>query len=137
MNLNAKAFMETLDEKEFKYSTEELESDTVVTVGFDMKNTSLRVRIFFDDDNKHVALRCFGFVKVTQEQFADALITCNKCNQDYRWVRFVIDDDLDVNAYDDAVTNPDAVGEEIVELMTRMLTIVDDCYPVFMKSIWG
>ncbi len=137
MNKCAKNFMNALDAKDIKYSVEEMESDTAVTVGFSMNNTSLRIRIFFDDDNKHVALRCFGFVKVTQEQFANALITCNKCNQEYRWVRFVIDDDLDVNAYDDAVTTPESSGDEIVELMTRMFQIVDECYPTFMKNIWA
>ncbi len=137
MNQNAQSFMDTLDEKGIKYSTEELESDTAVTVGFNMENTSLRIRVFFDDDNAHVAFRCFGFVSIKQEQFANALMTCNKCNQDYRWVKFVIDDDLDVNAYDDAVTSPDVAGEECFELLTRILTIVDDCYPIFMKNIWG
>ncbi len=137
MNKNAQSYISYLESKSLKYSVEELESDTAVTIGFDMSNTSLRVRIFFDDDNMHVALRCFGFVKIKQEQFANALMTCNKCNQDYRWVKFVIDDDMDINAYDDAVTSPDAAGEEVFELMTRMLSIVDDCYPIFMKNIWG
>ncbi len=137
MNLSAKNFTATMDAKGLKYEVEEREGDVIISCGVSMENTPVRVRLFIDNDNSHVALRCFGFIRVTKEQFPSALLTCNKCNLDYRWVKFVIDDDLDINAYDDAVISPETAGEELFELLFRMLGIVDDCYPTFMKNIWA
>ncbi len=129
--------MDALDAQGVKYTYDEREDDVVVSCGFNMDNAPVRVSLFIDNDNTHVALRCFGFVKVAKDKYANALIACNQCNMEYRWVKFVIDDDMDINAQDDAVTSPETAGTELFELMHRMLSIVDDCYPVFMKSIWA
>ncbi len=126
-----------MDKKEVKYEAIERESDTVVSCSWRLDNLSVSIRCFIDDDNTHVALRCFGFIHIQQDQFAKALMTCNQLNIEYRWVKFVIDDDLDLNAYDDAVISADTAGEELFELLIRMTGIVDDCYPKFMKTIWS
>ncbi len=137
MNLAAKSFIDTLDKVGTKYSVDERENDTVITVGYNMDNTTVRVSTFVDNDNKHVALRCFGFIKVPKEKFANALLACNGFNKDYRWVKFVIDEEMDVTIMDDAVTSADTAGEELLELLHRMVGIADECYPVFMKQIWA
>ncbi len=138
MNKNAKKFMQTLDEKGIQYDVNEKDDATVVSVMTSAKKIkSITVHLIIDDDDKHVSLCCIGFVQVKPENYADALIACNECNQKYRWVKFVVDDDLDVNALDDAVTSPDTAGEELCELMLRMMALVDECYPVFMKNIFN
>ncbi len=137
MNIATQNFINVLNAKEYRYDVTERDDDVVVTLGFDLDNTKVRINVFVDDDNKHVALRCFGFVKATQDTFAKALLACNKCNTDYRWVKFVIDDDMDVNVNDDAIISADTAGEELFELVIRMTSIVDDCYPIFMKEIWA
>ncbi len=137
MNLNATSFINALDAKNLKYDVEEGDGHTLVSISTGAENmTSIRVNLFIDDDNSHVSLCVIGFIRVKPENFANALIACNSCNQKYRWVKFVIDDDMDINAMDDAVTNPDSAGEELFELMVRMMQVVDDSYPVFMKSLW-
>ncbi len=137
MNAAAKNLTDLLDKEGIKYSTDERENDTVLTCGAGLKNTSVKLNVFIDNNNTHVALRCFGFIRVSQDKFANALITCNTCNQEYRWVKFTIDEDMDINAQDDAIVSAETAGTEIWELMRRMFNIVDECYPVFMKSIWA
>ncbi len=137
MNLCAKNFIQTLDAKGLKYDVEEREDDCVVSASFTMDNASLRVRLFIDDDNEHVAIRCFSIANAPENKYANALVACNKCNLEYRWIKFVIDSDRDINAQDDAIISPETAGEELFELMSRMLGIVDDCYPEFMKAIWS
>ncbi len=137
MNLSAKSFIAVLENENLKYDLEEREDNTVVTCIMQAKNTSVAVRIFIDNDNSHVAIRCFGFAKANSEKFANALLLCNKCNLEYRWVKFAIDDDMDINAEDDAVVSPETAGKEIFELFIRMISIVDDVYPAFMKAIWA
>ncbi len=139
MNLSTKNFTQVLDSKNLRYDVDERpeQEDCVVSIGITMDNSSFRVKLFIDDDNKHVALRCFSIANAPENKYANALVTCNKCNLEYRWIKFVIDSDRDINAQDDAVISPETAGEELFELMLRMLNIVDDCYPEFMKAIWS
>ncbi len=137
MNASAKAYIDTLESKGLKYDVDERDDAIIVSCGMQAKNTSVRVRAIIDDDGTHVGIRCYGFASVPENKFANALLTCNDCNNKYRWVKFVIDSDLDVNAEDDAIVSPDTAGDEIFELLLRMIGIVDDVYPEFMKSIWS
>ncbi len=137
MNLCAQNFIAFLNAKGVKYDVSENESNTIVIASFQMKNTSIRVSCFMDNNNQNVALRCFDFIKVTEDKYANALLAVNQCNSKYRWVKFIIDDEMCINAQDDAVITPDTAGEETFELLARMLNIVDECYPIFMKAIWA
>ncbi len=137
MNVCTESFVRALETDGFHVEVDRNEEADVVTCNVSIENTSVKVRIFIHDDNTHAAIRCFGFAKVPEDRVAGALLACNRCNLEYRWVKFVLDDDHDLCAYDDAVVSPETAGEELKELLFRMLDIVDDCYPVFMKSIWA
>ncbi len=137
MNTSASAFIALLQQKGLKHDVDERNDDTVVSAGFDMDNASMRVRIFIDDDNKHVALRIFSLCKATPEQFNKAVIACNDCNTEYRWIKFYIDSDNDINASFDITTSDNAADEDIFDAMSRILSISDDVYPKIMKSLWS
>ncbi len=137
MNASAKKFMAYLDSQSLKYDFNDREDDVSVTIGMAAKNTTVKVTVFIDNDNSHVALRCFCIAKAPESKFGNVLVACNQCNVEYRWVKFVIDSDLDVSVYDDAIVSPETAGEELFELVLRMIGIVDDCYPTIMKSVWG
>ena len=68
---------------------------------------------------------------------AQALITCNRCNKRFRWVKFYIDDDNDLIVEADGIIDEMTVGEECIELLFRTVSILDDSYGDFMKAIWA
>ena len=62
----------------------------------------------------------------------------SKLNDDFRWVKFSIDEnDNTVTASTDAVIRMDVAGEICYELVFRMVNIVDDAYPEIMKALWA
>ena len=62
---------------------------------------------------------------------------CNTLNAKKRWVKFCIDDDMEIVVADDAVIDEVTAGEEVLELVMRMAVNIDDAYPVINKAIWA
>ena len=62
---------------------------------------------------------------------------CNRLNAEYRWVKFYLDKDGDVNAAIDAVISEDDCGEACMNLVHRIIRIVDDAYPEIAKTRWA
>lgn len=58
-------------------------------------------------------------------------------NQKFRWVKYCLSDKGGLSAEDDAVVDESSVGEECMQLVQRMVGIVDESYPVIMKTLWG
>ena len=62
---------------------------------------------------------------------------CNSLNQEYRWVRFYLDKDWDLICEADALLDPSSGGEECLSIVRRMVNIIDEAYPKFMKALWA
>ena len=88
-------------------------------------------------NGRSVGIRCFDFIQIKENQFPQALMCCNTLNAKKRWVKFCIDDDMDIVVADDAVIDEVTAGEEVLELVMRMAAIIDDAYPVINKAIWA
>lgn len=68
----------------------------------------------------------------------DAMLkACNEANKQFRWIKFYVSDNQEVMAEDDAVLDMASVGEECIELVARMVRVVDEAYPKFMKAIYA
>ena len=65
------------------------------------------------------------------------LMACNAANKQYRWIKFYISDNQDIMAEDDAILDMANVGEECIELVARMVRVVDEAYPSFMRAIYA
>lgn len=132
-------FTKYLDSKGKKYDYEERPGKSdVVEIRFSGDNwNSIPIRFFFDKDETAVAVRCFSICMYNQNKLAAGLLKANEINNEYRWVRFYIDDDNEATAAIDAVITTETCAEVCYELMIRMLNIVDDVYPEFMKACWS
>ena len=113
------------------------DGDDLVELGFNMENTQIQMLILFDASEKAVALRCFDVAHVTEEQFMKALLSCNALNNKMRWVKFCIGDQMNIHAEADALIDETTVTEVTMELMIRMVAIIDEAYPVINKAIWS
>lgn len=130
-------FLKYLDKEGIKYRN--FDDDFGVSIGYNCKNIKdIDVTVIFDEDGEgKVALRSWSLGKVQDSKFTAMLKTLNELNHKYRWVKFSVDDDQDIEMSTDAVIDLDTVGEEVTELMHRMVSIGDEAYPAIMKALWG
>ena len=129
-------YMKAMDRKGIKYTDVD---EFRVRVSYSGDNTNkIDVNVIFDKDGEGlVALRCWSFGKVPEGKRGALLEACNKLNSDYRWVKFYIDDDGDIATSLDAVIDIDTVGPEVIQLVSRMVSIYDGAYPTLMKATWA
>ena len=129
-------FMSFMDTKGIKY--QELDNNAV-RVGYNTENAkSVTVFVIFDEDGKNlVAFRSWDIAKFKDDKWVDGLTVCNTLNRKYRWVKFCLSDEGSLSAEDDALLDETSCGEECLQLVQRMVNIVDEAYPTVMKAIWG
>lgn len=132
-------FINELKERDLKYRDIRTlqDGDDLVEVGFNLDSTRIRIMIFFDASEKSVALRCFEVTRVTEEQYPNALLSCNELNNKMRWVKFGIGQEMNVHAEADALIDETTAAKVTMELMMRMASIVDEAYPMINKAIWA
>ena len=126
-----------LDSKGFKYQADE--ERNIINTGFGgLKNKgTIKIMLFFDNDDRVVAIRSFEFCTFPEDKKAAMYKACSEMNYKYRWTKFYVDEDANqITIADDAVIQLDSCGEEIFELMYRLADIADEAYPYLMKAIW-
>ena len=113
-------------------------SENLLRIGWNIKNGTIEIYFQFDESDTHVHLEGVDFVKVPEEKYDDMYKLLNECNDTYSHIKFVLDTEHgQINARDDDVVQLDSCGEECYELMIRMLSVVEDALPKFMKAIWA
>lgn len=133
-----KLFIQEMDKRDVRHQEVfEAQGRTVVPIGFGIKSTNITIHVIFDDNDYTVAIRCFGFLKISEDQFPQALVCCNELNQKKRWVKFYIDNDGEINIEDDAIVDNITAGSELLELVMRMAAIADEAYPILNRAIWS
>lgn len=136
-----KLIKQEMDRQGMKYSVEEFDDCSILFAGFGIDNgPNVRVQFVSTDNDNDVGIRLFGMVNNVAESKVDRMIrVINECNNQYRYVKFVLDKDRDVNIeYDIPLRSGDTtVGAEACEIFVRIMKIADDAYPKFMKVIWS
>lgn len=132
-------FINELKERDLKYRDIRTlqDGDDLVEVGFNLDSTRIRIMIFFDASEKSVALRCFEVTRVTEEQYPNALLSCNELNNKMRWVKFCIGQEMNVHAEADALIDETTAAKVTMELMMRMASIVDEGVPDDQQGYLG
>ncbi|MCR4740752.1 MAG: YbjN domain-containing protein [Lachnospiraceae bacterium] len=116
---------------------QELE-ETLLRIGWNFEGGSITIFFQFDEEDAHVHLEGLDFIKVPEDKFDAVYKVLNECNDDYNHIKFVLDTEHgELNARDDDVIQLDSCGPECFELMLRMVKVVEDAYPRFMKAIWA
>lgn len=139
MRQEAEAYIKLMDEKGVRHDDiVVLKSGKFdVETRWDLDETTVAVRAVFDDDGHTVAVRCFRLAHAKEDRFIDVLKICNELNNRFRWVKFVIDKDDDINMEIDCIVNEETAGEVVLELVQRLCSIVDEAYPELMNTIYG
>ena len=131
-------YQELSENTNLKVFTEEYESHSEVWRLFGIKNGGdYKIRFINRDDDADTSVRVFSLVSVEDSHRASVMEALNTLNNKYRYIKFVLDDDNDVNLeYDYPLNcpNPAASAEELV---IRIVKMVDDSYPEIMRAIWS
>lgn len=112
--------------------------EDIIRVGWNFEGGSIEIYFQFDESDSHVHLEGVNFIKVPENKYDAMYKVLNDVNDQYKHVKFVLDtENGQLNARDDAVIQLDTCGEECFELMIRMVQVVEDAYPTFMKAMWS
>lgn len=131
-------YAELKKDSDLKVFTEDHGSSSNVWLQFGIKNGgSYRIRFISKDDDNDVAVRVYGLVTVDEDHRDKVLPALNALNVKYRYVKFNLDKDGDVNLeYDYLVRCPDPAASAR-EIMIRIVKIVDEAYPELMRAMWA
>lgn len=135
----AASFLAKMDSIGWKYrDTHVLENGNInIDTSFNGKQTTINFSIFFDTDGYSATVRAVRLFPAPIDKKLQLLEDINNCNKQYRWVKYYIDDEGDVNLQIDALINEETSGEIIVELIRKAVSIIDETYPTFMRTIWA
>lgn len=140
MQGTARDFIRACDREGLKYKEPRTTDSgkTAVTLGVNgAHGNSYNVGFYFDTNETGVAVRVYQLTASNESNYAKMLLACNQLNNKYRWVKFVIDDDRDINMEADCVISPTTAGTVCVEMFYHFMGIAKDAYPVLMKAQWG
>ena len=131
-------YNELISSTDFKVFTEENENNSTVWLQFGIENgPSYRIKFISTSDNDNdVAVRVFSIISVDDEKKAKILPALNRINSHYRFVKFVIDNDNDINIEYDFLQSAVRVEASAEELIIRIVRIIDEAYPELMKALW-
>ncbi len=123
---------------ETKETAPDVVDENTLHTGWDFGDGSIDIFFCFDENDAHVHLEGRNFVKVPEGKEDSLYKVMNELNDRYVHVKFVLDTESgQLCARDDDVIQLDSCGPECFELMIRMVDIVKDAYPLFMKALWA
>ena len=135
MQIYAYEFCKYMNANGIKYTEQ---NEDLIKVAYTGENlNTIPVYVFFDQDNApYVQLKCWEIQNFKNNEAA-ALVICNSLNAKYRWVKFYLDNDKDIVASIDAIVDMDTCGEVCLDLVRRIVSILDEAYPQIAKARWA
>jgi len=110
-----------------KHDVQQLEGQSVLITG--MTGRADTYRFFFikeDDGGNDVALRILKISRCSRYQFDQVREVLNELQLKYRFLRFTLDDDGDINGEYDFPTTYEDIGKGAVEMCLRLTIILDE-----------
>lgn len=96
------------------------------------------VYVVFGDQNDSCQFKIFYYCKFPKEKRQKMYELCSIKNSQYRWVKFFVEEEDDsVTIASDAFIQLDSCGDEVLRVVSKMMTVADDAYPDFMKATWS
>ena len=113
------------------------EDFTSITTQFDLENTDgINVFIRFDPGDHTVHLKTSNIITFPEMKLLEMLALVNALNRQFRWVKFVVDEqNKSIVAEDDAVIQLESCGEEVFECSLHFAKIVDEAYPLITSVV--
>lgn len=137
-------FIDKLQEENIHYTYngydegQDIDMLKISYTGDNMKEISVN---FFISDSK-ISVRIWNICKIPDddEKRGRMLIVINSLNKEMSYFKFVMDtDDYSIDMHYDMVAGSDAgndVGDNCLALLTVIVNVADESYPLIMKGLW-
>lgn len=133
----AAAFLRACDEAGLKhrgFRTTDT-GKTVVALGVnDSHGNTYTVKYFFYPDEKDVAIRVYGLATGRPNIYPEMLRRCALLNNQYRWIKFVVDEEFDVNMEADCIISPETAGDVCLEMFRIFVFTARSAYPFLVSN---
>ena len=126
-------YLREMDRKGIKYMKLR---DNVIRVSYSGDNLrTIPILVVFDGDGEHLVQFACAEIAAFKDnsRYASAMMACNQINSRFRWVKFYLDDDRDIRAEADAIVESGCVGTSCIELVQRMVAVIDEAYDQLRK----
>lgn len=133
------AIREKFEELGLKFFVQEAGSLSAIEVPLQGENTRMVIHFISSDDDSDVRVRTGSIARFPASKIEKGCELADYLNREYKFIKFVIDDDGDLMAqYDLLMCIPMAdVPEVALELLVRFRKIIDGCYSTVMETLWG
>lgn len=130
---------EAFAQKELKYKEfRELEDGgTLMVAGFNGQMATYDLLMVFDKEDHTVMIRVGRLAKVPIDRQFEVLSALNELNREYRFVSFYSDPEDFVTVQTDRVIAANETADPVMEMIVRVVQILDGAYPRIMKAIWS
>lgn len=133
-----KKIYDAMEAKGLKASIQEIDESSVVNVGFSLDNGApIQIRFVSMDEDNDVGMYVAELVHVEADKAKNLLPVLNRFNTKYRYVKFALDRDNDINVKYDLPLSNDEVGECALEMVARFVQIIREVYPELMRTLWN
>lgn len=135
----AVSFCKTLDDADIVYTCEGLDDDGDDVIEIEMTSEeapNYTITYCFTSDCADTYLRIFYVCDVPEDKLADALITCNTLNDDYRFARFILDtSDNTITLAMDVLHTEETAAELMLQATIYACQIYELGYQALIEAI--
>ena len=126
-------------EKDLKYKDfREMDNgDTLMIAGFNGKMVTFDLIMVFDKEDHTVTMRVGRLAKIPIDRQFEVFNTLNELNREYRFLRFFSDREDFVTVQYDCIVDENETADPVMEMIFRILQIIEEGYPRIMKAIWS
>ena len=136
MNVATRKIEEWFKEKKLNYELQEGDEDNndifIIPCSLENINSTKIIASIGDDD---IQMFMLNIIKVPDNKEMTVIKKLNELNCKYRWVKLQMDSGY-VSVNVDATFGNDSLIAIWDNLLCRITSITDDCYPEIMKVLW-
>lgn len=126
-----------LDETKTKYREESNGKQWEIVTGFSGKDKNYIIKfISTGPQDDALAIRVFGIVSAEKSQYPRIYPVLQSLQDTYRYLRFTLDRDGDVNVEFDVTCLGKDAGLVALEMIVRITKILDDAYPQLKRAAY-
>ena len=124
-----------------KYSIRENENVQIVDVPIGIQHgPSVIIHYITSEQGNDLTILITNLIhNVPEEKRIRMLETINSLNKEYRFIKFTLDsdNDLDVNVDFPSTTSDESLGQMAYEMFIRIMRIMEDAYPIIARALYS
>lgn len=129
-------FLQYLNYRRIPYRQLSPDMVEIVHRGKNLANIPFVV-LFDDEGDNSVQLFCRQIALFNDNNFTAGVAECNDVNINYKYVRFYMDDSMNVIANYDMLIRDNNFVVHITDMLAILADIIDEVYPNFVHALWG